>query len=322
MTPKNNRPLKLISGSSNRPLAAKIAKHLGIQLSNSLISTFRDGESQIEIHDNMRGCDVFVLQSHCPPVNHSIMEQYLILDALKRSTCWNVTAVIPYFGYARQDRKIKPRVPISAKAIANIFTIGGVGRILTIDLHSGQTQGFFECPVDNLYGSKIFIDHIKERLLENTVLLSPDAGGTERVYQYAKALNLPMATSYKKRSAPNKIEKMIILGNVEGMHVIVVDDMIDTANTLCRIATLAMNSGAQSVTCYGTHGLFSGHAADLIQESPISKIYVLDTLTPPTSVNIDSIDCITNKVEYVESAPLLGEAIRNIHCESSVSCLF
>ena len=322
MTPKNDRPLKIISGSANPKLASDIANQIGVELSPSLISTFSDGECQIEIHDNMRGCDVFVIQPTCPPTDHNIMELYFILDALKRSACWRVTAVIPYYGYGRQDRKIKPRVPISAKAVANLLATGGLDRVLTIDLHSGQIQGFFECPVDHLYGSKVFLDHMKANLKEHTVLLSPDAGGTDRVYHYSKRLNLPMATSYKKRSGPNEIEQLIILGAVKSQHVIVVDDMIDTAGTLCKIAYLAMNEGAKSVTCYATHAVLSGKAAERIQESPISRVYVTDTIPPSPENDPFSYQAITNKIERVSVAPLFAEAILNIHYETSVSTLF
>lgn len=322
MIPKNDRPIKIISGSAHPQLAQDIAANLDAKISPSLISSFSDGESQIEIHDNMRGCDVFVIQPTCPPANENIMELYFILDVLKRSDCWRVTAVIPYYGYGRQDRKIKPRVPISGKAVANLLTLGGIDRVLTIDLHSGQIQGFFECPVDHLYGSKVFINHMKENLEEHTVLLSPDAGGTDRVHHYAKRLDLPMATSYKKRSGPNAIEQMIILGAVKGMNVVVVDDMIDTAGTLCKIAILAMNEGARSVTCYATHAVLSGKAAARIQESPISKVYVTDTIPPSPETDAASFDAITNKIQRVSVAPLFAQAIMNIHYETSISSLF
>jgi ribose-phosphate pyrophosphokinase len=322
MESKNGRPLKLLSGSANAELAVKISNHLNAKISPAIISTFSDGESQIEIHDNMRGCDVFVIQPTCPPVNHNVMELYLILDALKRSDCWHVTAVIPYFGYGRQDRKIKPRVPISAKAVSDILSLGGVSRILTIDLHSGQIQGFFDCPVDHLYGSKVFIEHIRETAKPDTVLLSPDGGGTDRVFGYAKKLDLPMATTFKKRSGPNEIEKMIILGEIKNRHVIIIDDMVDTAGTLCNVAHLAMNSDAKSVTAYATHGILSGAAAKRIQESCIKKMYVTDTVPLPESCDLSSMNCNCNKVERLSVAPLFAEAIRNIHKETSVSCLF
>lgn len=322
MKPKNGRPLKIISGSANQLLAQKIVEKLDIPLAKATVSTFSDGESQIEIHDNMRGCDVFVIQPTCYPANHNIMELYLILDALKRSACWRVTAVLPYYGFGRQDRKSKPRVPISAKAVASLITLGGIDRVLTIDLHSGQIQGFFDCPVDHLYGASVFLPHIKENLKQFTVLLSPDAGGTDRVHYYAKKLDIPMATSYKKRTKPNQIDEMIILGDVKGRHVIIIDDMIDTAGTLCKIAILAKTNGAESITCYATHAVLSGKAIENIEGSPISRVYVTDTIPMPDAVNPEKFEMITRKIRYISVSDLFAEAIKNIHNETSVSSLF
>ena len=250
------------------------------------------------------------------------MELYFILDALKRSSCWKVTAVMPYFGYGRQDRKNQPRVPISAKSVANILSLSSIDRVLTIDLHAGQIQGFFECPVDHLYGSSIFLNHIRDNLQPNTVLLSPDAGGTERVSSYSDLLDLPMATSYKKRTKPNEIDNLIILGNVNGMNVIMLDDMIDTAGTTCKVANLAISNGAQSVTVYCTHAVFSGNAPERIADSPISRLYVTDTIPLNPKLDILDMECITNKVVQLSASELFAQAINNIHKETSISELF
>lgn len=326
MEAKNGRPIKLISGSSNRPLAEKIAKHVGVELSPSMIDIFNDGESQIEIHDNVRGCDVFVIQSTCAPANHNIMELYLILDALKRSSCWRVTAVMPYFGYGRQDRKIKPRVPISAKAVADIISLGKIDRVLTIDMHSGQAQGFFNCPVDHLFGSMVFIDRIKKSLeqrdKESVVLVSPDAGSNDRVEAYSDKLGLPMATCYKKRGRPGEISKMILLGYVKGMDCILIDDMIDSGGTLIKAANLLLNEQANSVEVYATHGVFSGNAMEKLIASPIKQIITTDTIPIKPSMDISHMDCKTFKFLHSSVAKLFGMAIRNIHRETSVSCLF
>ena len=326
MKPKNGRPIKLISGSSNRPLAEKIAKYVGVELSPALIDVFNDGESQIEIHDNMRGCDVFVIQSTCAPANHNVMELYLILDALKRSSCWRVTAVIPYFGYGRQDRKIKPRVPISAKAVADIISFGGIDRVLTIDLHSGQAQGFFNCPVDHLFGSMVFIDEIRTIVEANKdtefVLVSPDAGSNDRVEAYSDILGLPMATCYKKRGRPGEISKMILLGYVKGMHCILIDDMIDSGGTLIKATHLLLNEQADCVDVYATHGVLSGNAIHNLNGSNIRRLVLTDTIPVRPELDTNNPNCMSRKFTHRSVAQLFATAIKNIHSETSVSCLF
>lgn len=319
---KNGRPIKLISGNANVKLSNDIASHLNLKLASTLIGSFSDGETQIEIHDNMRGCDVFVIQPTCYPVNQNVMELYLILDALKRSSCWRVTAVIPYFGYGRQDRKTKPRVPISAKAVADVISLGGVDRVLTIDMHSGQAQGFFNCPVDNLYASGIFIDTIRTYNLEDVVLVSPDAGSNDRVEKYSDKLGLPMATCYKKRGIPGKISKMILLGSVNKMNAIIIDDMIDSGGTLLKATNLLLGEGANRVEVFATHGVFSGNAIDKLADSQIKKITTTDTIPLKSEIDITNQLCISNKFHQVSVAGLLAKAIDRIHKETSVSDLF
>lgn len=311
---KEVKPIKIVSGSSNPILVDKICNQLGISPVNATIKYLPDGESRIQFHEDMSGCDVYVIQSGCDPVNYNLMELYLILDILKRSNCWRVTCCLPYFPY----RKVEYGAPISTKAVANLLTTGGVDRVITVDLHNIQIQGFFECQVDNLCGSKIFLHHMKTNIREHTILLSPDTAGTSRVYKYSKLLDLPMATSYKKISGRNKIEQSIILGAVKNQHVIVVDD-ISTARTICRIARIAMDEGAKSVTCYATHAELSWEVAERIQESPIERVYVTDTILPLPRRYPLSYQAITNKIQRVSVAPLIAEAISNIHHETLVN---
>jgi len=310
----NNRKLKIINGSSNSFLTDKICKHLDIEESNTYVNSFSDGETQIEIEENMRGCDVFVIQPTSPPANDHIMQLCLILDALKRSNCWRVTAVIPYFGYARQDKKLKPRVPISAKAVADMIQIVGVDRILTMDLHSNQIQGYFNCPVDNLFSSSIFIDHMKEHFNGDTVIVSPDVGGVARAVHYSKALVTETAIIHKTRYNPNEVSEMVLLGNVRDKNAIIIDDMIDTAGTLCKAANVLKYAGAKKIYAYTSHGIFSGEAYEKITNSSFDKIYVTDSIEQQT--------VRTSKIKSITCSSLFANAISNIHKETSVSCLF
>jgi len=310
----NGRDIKLISGNSNLSLTSKISKILNIPISETLISTFSDGETRVEIYDNMRGCDVFVIQPTSPPTNDNFMELCLILDALKRSNCWRVTAVIPYFGYARQDKKLKPRVPISAKAIADMIQVVGVDRILTLDLHANQIQGYFNCPVDNLFASSIFINHIESYIdKENTVIVSPDEGGMERSVHYSKKLGTRLAMIHKSRNNPNEVSEMVLLGNVRGMTAIIIDDMIDTAGTLSKASTILKDAGAVKIIAYASHGIFSGNAITNINNSNFDTIHVTD------SINGNK---YFKQLEILSCSKLFADAILNIHDETSVSCLF
>ena len=265
----NGRTLKIIDGSANTPLVNELCTFKGLERawSKTVVTSFSDGETCIKINENVRGADVFILQPTCPPVNDNLIKLCLILDALKRSNCWRITAVIPYFGYARQDKKLQPRVPISAKAVADIIQTVGVDRILTMDLHSNQIQGYFNCPVDHLFASSIFLKHMKENLEESTVLVSPDVGGVARTVYYAKKLHKETAIIHKTRIASNKVGRMILLGNVRNKSVAIIDDMADTAGTLCKAATLLKDAGAKKIMAYVSHGVFSGSAYDKIEKS-------------------------------------------------------
>ena len=316
----NHRPLTVISGNANKQLAENICTELKTQLSSSKVNRFNDGEINIELSGQVRGCDVFVIQATAPPVNDNFMELCLILDTLKRSNCWKVTAVMPYYGYGRQDKKLKSKVPISAKAIADMIQAVGVDRILTIDLHSNQIQGYFDCPVDNLFASPVFLNHMKNQVMkrkyENISIVSPDAGGIERATFYAKRLDCSVAMFYKRRSAPGAIAQMTLLGDVEGKTAILLDDMIDTAGTICDAANALRDNGAVEVIAYATHGLFSGPALARIDESDFDRIYVTDSILQGEEI------LTSRKIRVLTCAELLGAAIRNIHNESSVSELF
>ena len=317
----NTRKLKIISGSSNPVLATKICDHLmecdGIV--DTSINKFPDGESKIEIHEDVRGCDVFVVQSTCKPVNDSIIELCLILDALKRSNCWRITAVLPYYGYARQDRKVNPQVPISAKAIANLIVVSGVDRVVTVDLHAGQIQGFFDIPVDNLYASPIFLKHILSghiNNVDNLVIVSPDMGSTDRAKAYAKRIGCGMAIVYKRRDKLNQIEEMILLGEVEGKDAIIIDDMVDSAGTLVSASNIIMDAGALSISAYCTHPVLSDPAIDRLNKSKFNTIHVTDTIP----LNEKSIAC--TKLKVISISELMGKAIYNIHHENRLCELF
>ena len=317
----NTHKLKIISGSSNPVLSNDICDHLmecdGVV--DTMIGQFADGESQIEIREDVRGCDVFVIQSICKPVNDNLVELCLILDALKRSNCWRITAVLPYYGYARQDRKVKPQVPISAKAVANLITVSGVDRVVTVDLHAGQIQGFFEIPVDNLYASPIFIKHILSRYSNKTgdlVIVSPDMGSTDRAKAYAKRIGCNVAIVYKRRGKLNNIEEMVLLGDVEGKDALIIDDMVDSAGTLVSASDIIMNAGALSINSYCTHPVLSDPAIERLDNSKFNEVYVTDTI--PLSEK--SLSC--SKLKVISIAKLMSEAIYNIHHDNKLCDLF
>ncbi len=311
----DNIPL-LIAGTSNTNLAEKIAQYLGIKLAPAKVKRFSDGEVMVEIDENVRSKDVFVIQSTCPPVNDNLMELLIIIDALKRASARTIAAVIPYYGYARQDRKVAPRAPISAKLVADLITVAGAHRVLTVDLHAGQIQGFFNIPVDNLYASPTLFEHLKMLQEENLVIVSPDAGGVERARAYAKRLNASLAIIDKRRDKPNQSEVMHIIGNVEDKVAILVDDIIDTAGTLCNSAEALKINGAKKIYACATHAVFSGPAIERIVNSPIDTVIVTDTI-PLTESAKNS-----GKITVVSISGLIGEAIRRITSGGSLSALF
>ncbi|MDR1855793.1 MAG: ribose-phosphate pyrophosphokinase [Desulfovibrio sp.] len=309
--------MKIVTGSSNPELAKAICDHLGCQLTPTLATTFSDGELRIEIGDNVREDDVFVVQSTCPPaVNNNFMQLCLMLDALKRASAGRITAVVPYYGYARQDRKVSPRAPISAKMTADFLSVAGAGRMVTIDLHAGQIQGFFDCPVDNIFAAPVILDSLR-RLGEQLVIVSPDAGGVERARAYAKRLNAPLAIVDKRRDQPNQATALHVIGNVKDRTTVIVDDMIDTAGTLVAGAEVLVANGASRVLACATHAVLSGPAIDRINGcEALSEVYVTDTI--PLGEKLERCP----KLKVISVAALLGKTIHNIHTGSSVSVLF
>ena len=308
--------LKILTGSAHPELAKAICNHLGCQLTPTLTSTFSDGELRIEISDNVRGDDVFVVQPMCMPVNTNLIQLCLMLDALKRASAGRITAVVPYYGYARQDRKVSPRAPISAKMVADFLTVAGAQRVITIDLHAGQIQGFFDCPVDNLFAAPVFLEYLRTVDDGDVVFVSPDAGGVERTRAYAKRLQAGLAIIDKRRDTPNQAQAMNLIGDVKGKTAIVLDDMIDTAGTLCAAGETLFNNGAKEVMACATHAVFSGPAIERINASHFSQIIVSDTI--PQGDRPDR----CSKLKYLSMAGLLARSIHNIHTGSSVSVLF
>ena len=310
--------MKIVSCNSNLPLAESVAAYLDLSLTKATVRRFSDKEVFVEIHENVRGQDVFVLQSTSYPANDNIMELLVCLDALKRASARRITAVVPYFGYARQDRKPGPRTPISAKLVANIITSAGADRVLTVDLHAGQIQGFFDIPVDNLYAAPVFVSDIKQqKTIENLVVVSPDVGGVVRARAIAKRLNAGLAIVDKRREQAGVSEVMHIIGDVEGKHCLMVDDIVDTAGTLCNAAEALMEQGAASVQAYVTHGVLSGPAVERVGGSK-----ALDSLVITDTIQATEAIAATKNIRTVSIAPLLAEAMRRISEESSVSSLF
>jgi ribose-phosphate pyrophosphokinase len=308
--------IKLFAGSSNPGLAKKIADRLDIDLGKADIGTFSDGEVMVEVRESVRGSDCFVVQSTCSPANTHVMELLIMLDALRRSSVARITAVIPYYGYARQDRKVRPRVPITAKLVADLISAPGTDRVLCIDLHAGQIQGFFNLPVDNVYATPIFLEEIRARYASPLTIISPDAGGVERARAYAKRLDADLAIIDKRREGANVAEVMNIVGDVKGTDCVMVDDMVDTAGTLTEGARALADEGARSVSAVITHPVLSGPAIKRISESPLKELVVTDTIPLSSAAK----DC--EKLKVVSIAPLLAEAIRRINNEESVSSLF
>jgi ribose-phosphate pyrophosphokinase len=308
--------LKLFGGNSNPELTAKICQHLQILQGKAVVQTFSDGEIMVEIGENVRGRDVFVMQSTCSPVNHNLMELLVLIDALKRASAWRITAVLPYYGYARQDTKVLPRVPISAKLVADLITVAGGHRVICLDLHANQIQGFFDIPVDNLFAAPVLLEYIRQYLNSDLVIVSPDAGGVERARAFAKRLNASLAIIDKRRDEGQKVKAMHIIGEVEGKAAIILDDMVDTGGTLTEAAKALAENGALSINACCTHAVLSGNAIGRIEESAIENLIVTDSipLQPETK------GC--KKIKVLTVANLLGEAIKRTHLNDSVSSLF
>ncbi len=308
---------KIFCGTSNAPLAKAICKYLDVDLGKSETRRFSDGEISAEVSESVRGSHAFVIQSTSPPGNEHIMELLIIADALKRASARAITAVVPYYGYARQDRKVQPRAPITAKLVADLISTAGIGRVVTVDLHAGQIQGFFNIPVDHVYATPIFIKYIKNKFDHNNiVIVSPDAGGMERARSYAKILDSGLAMTDKRRPNPNQAEIMNVIGDVEGKHVILVDDLVDTAGTAIQAAKALEREGAVGVTLCCTHGVLSGSAIERINESSIEEVIITDTIQPLNT----TLDC--EKINVLTIADLLGEAIKRIATGESISALF
>ena len=308
--------LKLFTGNSNLDLAREICAYLGMPLGEAIVSSFSDGEIRVKIEENVRGGDVFVVQSTCEPVNRSIMELLIMIDALRRSSASRITAVIPYYGYGRQDRKDQPRVPITAKLIADLITTAGTDRVLTMDLHAGQIQGFFNIPVDHLYATPVLLDYISKQGGSDLVVVSPDAGGVERARAFAKRLQAGLAIIDKRREGPNKAQMMNIIGDVDGRNVLLVDDMIDTAGTIVQGARACADKGARRVWAGCTHPVLSGPALERVQESCLAEVIVTNTIP------LHGKEQLCPKLKVLSVASLLGESISRIHEEESVSSLF
>ncbi|MFP4531084.1 MAG: ribose-phosphate diphosphokinase [Desulfobacterales bacterium] len=306
----------IFAGNSNPLLSKAIAKYLNRTLGGAEVKRFSDGEIQIEINENVRAKDVFVIQSTSNPVNDNLVELLLMIDALKRSSARRITAVIPYFGYARQDKKVAPRVPISAKLVADLLTTAGANRIITMDLHAGQIQGFFNTPVDNLFAAPVLIDYMNNHFQDDMVIISPDAGGVERARAFAKRLEAGLAIIDKRRDAPNKAKAMAVIGNVEGKKAIILDDMVDTAGTLTEAANAVKEFGAREVHACCTHAVLSGPAIDRINECALSSVVVTDTIARSDQ----GIAC--DKIKVLSIANLFGEAIIRSHTGDSVTSLF
>jgi ribose-phosphate pyrophosphokinase len=308
---------KIFSGTSNVPLAEAVCKYLKVPLGKSELRRFSDGEVFAEISESVRGSNVFVIQSTCPPTNEHIMELLIITDALKRASARAITAVIPYYGYARQDRKVQPRAPISAKLVADLITTAGISRVVTVDLHAGQIQGFFNIPVDHIYATPVFIEYIREKFnKDDMVIVSPDAGGMERARSYAKILDSGLAMTDKRRPNPNEAEIMNVIGDVSGKDVILVDDLVDTAGTAIQAGKALLREGAKSATLCCTHGVLSGSAIERITKSDIVEVIITDTIPP----SLQAVAC--GKVKVISIANLLGEAIKRIATGESISSLF
>lgn len=307
------RGYKIFSGNANLEFSKKISKYLSLPLSEANIKKFSDGEISVQVGESVRGKDVFVIQPTCSPVNINLMELLVLTDALRRSSASSITAIIPYFGYARQDRKAAPRVPITAKLVANMMQAAGISRVVTMDLHAGQIQGFFDIPVDNLYGSILFSEYVKNKHFKNPIVASPDIGGVARARALAKNLNLDIVIVDKRREKANESEVMNIIGDVNGKDVILVDDMIDTAGTIVKAASALKARGATSVMAFCTHAVLSGPAYERLEKGELDELVITDTI--PLKQECD-------KIKILSAAPLFAEVIRRVYNNESVNSLF
>lgn len=308
--------IEILAGNSNRKLAEDVAKELGIELSTTEVGKFSDGEIAINLPQTVRGRDVFILQSTSAPVNDNLMELLIMIDACKRASAGRITAVMPYFGYARQDRKARPRDPITAKLVADILHTAGADRVMTMDLHAAQIQGFFDIPVDHLYGAPLLAKHFKKKMDENWVVVSPDVGSVGRARNFASRVDAPIAIVDKRRPKANAIEIMNVIGDVQGKTCLMVDDMIDTAGTICQGAEALVKNGAKEVYACCTHGVFSGPAMDRITASPIKELLVLDTIDMPENVKNNP------KIKIVSVAKAVAKAITAVYSDSSLSAIY
>jgi ribose-phosphate pyrophosphokinase len=306
--------LKVFAGNSSRNLAEKIVRHIGIPLGDSRIDYFSDGEIWVKYNENIRGCDVFIIQSTNAPSNN-LMELLIMIDAARRSSAKRITAVLPYYGYARQDRKDQPRVSITAKLVANLITTAGADRVLTMDLHAAQIQGFFDIPLDHLYSAPILVDYFQKKAIADLVVLSPDIGGVKFARAYAKRLHIPLAIADKRRPKPNEAEVMSIIGSVKNKNILIIDDIVDTGGTMLQAAEAAFQEGARCAYAACTHPILSGNAVEKLKKSNFSEIVVTDTIP------LDN-DKIFNKLKVISVANLFGNAIQRIHNEESISILF
>jgi ribose-phosphate pyrophosphokinase len=308
--------MRVFSGNSNLPLAKEISHILGTSLGEADVKTFSDGEILVDIHESVRGMDVFVIQSTCTPGNTNLMELLIMIDAMKRASANRITAVLPYYGYARQDRKVSPRAPITAKLVADLITAAGAHRVLTMDLHAGQIQGFFNIPVDHLFAAPVLLDYIRTRFPGDIVIVSPDAGGVERARAFAKRLKARLAIIDKRRDSPNVAKFMNLIGEVKGLHAVILDDIVDTAGTIVEAASALKTKGAQGVYACCVHPVLSGPALQRLNDSIIQEVVVTNTipLTPEAALK--------RKFKVLSVAKLLADAIQRIHCNDSVSSLF
>ncbi len=306
----------IFTGNANPDFAKKVCDYLKVPLGGAKVKRFSDGEIQIEINENVRSKDIYIIQSTCPPVNDNLIELLLMIDAFKRSSAIRITAVIPYYGYARQDKKVAPRVPISAKLVADLLTVAGANRIITMDLHAVQIQGFFNIPVDNLFAAPVILEYIKANLHDHLVIVSPDAGGAERARAFAKRLHADLAVIDKQREAPNKARAMAVMGDVAGKNAVILDDMVDTAGTLIEAAGAIVAQGAKEVHAICSHPVLSGPAVDRINDSSLSSLVVTDTIP----LNSKSEAC--NKIKVLSISELVGEAVIRSHKGDSVTSLF
>jgi ribose-phosphate pyrophosphokinase len=309
--------IRVFSGNANQALACRMTENLGVPLGKANVTAFSDGETRVEIDENVRGMDVFIIQPTCPPVNITLMELLVMIDAVRRSSADRITAVIPYYGYARQDRKVAPRAPITAKLVADLITQAGANRVLAMDLHAGQIQGFFNIPVDNLFATPVLLDYIKrQHTCDNLVIVSPDAGGVERARAFGKRLGASLAIIDKRREGPNEAQVMNIIGNVKGKKVVILDDMIDTAGTAVQAAKALREEGAIEVFACCTHPVLSGPAIERIEQSDLTEVIVTDTI--PLHENAQTCE----RIKVLSVSGLLSEAVRRIYYNDSVSSLF